>query len=145
VLACRIAEDVARVSGALRLANVERARMQAALAAAVAFTPLPTERDARALLYHLRGEAFRDGLAYARAWHGEGDPAAWLNLCALPSSWQAPVFPLGGRDVVIAGVARGPMVGDLLRAVEAWWIAEDFAPDEAALRRRLQQMLATQQ
>ena len=78
------------------------------------------------------------------AWRS-ADPAPWLDLYALPSRWQAPVFPLGGRDVVGAGVARGPAVGDLLRTVEAWWIAEDFAPDEAALRRRLQQMLAAQQ
>jgi hypothetical protein len=37
------------------------------------------------------------------------------------------------------------MVGDLLRAVETWWIDQDFAPDAAALRARLQQMIAAAQ
>jgi tRNA nucleotidyltransferase/poly(A) polymerase len=144
-LACRIAEDVARVSAALRLANVERARMFGALSAAQSFTPLPNARAGRALLYRLRAELFCDGLAHARAWHAEGDAASWRDLYDLPARWQAPAFPLTGRDVVGAGVSRGPAVGELLRAVEAWWIAEDFAPDEQALRRLLQQLLAAQQ
>ncbi len=40
---------------------------------------------------------------------------------------------------------RGPAVGSVLREVEAWWIGEDFTPDEAALRKRLQQMMASLQ
>jgi poly(A) polymerase len=39
----------------------------------------------------------------------------------------------------------GPGVGSVLREVEAWWIGEDFTPDEAALRKRLQQMMASLQ
>jgi poly(A) polymerase len=35
------------------------------------------------------------------------------------------------------GVPAGPRIGELLRALEAWWIAGDFAADEAALRVRL--------
>ena len=34
---------------------------------------------------------------------------------------------------------------DDLLTVEAWWIAEDFAPDAAALRARLQQLIASVQ
>ena len=34
---------------------------------------------------------------------------------------------------------------EMLRAVENWWVDQDFAPDEAALRARLQQMLAAAQ
>ena len=40
------------------------------------------------------------------------------------------------------GVPPGPRVGELLRALETWWIAGDFAADETALRARLQQMVA---
>ena len=57
--------------------------------------------------------------------------------------WQK--FPLSGRDVLGAGGGHGPAVGAFLKAVEAWWIAEDFGPDEAALRARLQQMIAAAQ
>ena len=67
------------------------------------------------------------------------------DLFRLPERWEAPRFPIRGRDIVAEGAAHGPTVGALLKSVEAWWVAEDFAPDEAALRRRLQQMLAAAQ
>lgn len=35
------------------------------------------------------------------------------------------------------GVPAGPRVGELLRALEAWWIAGDFTADEATLRSKL--------
>ena len=68
----------------------------------------------------------------------------------------APLSPAGavGGAAISAARARRrrrgrsrtvPTVGALLKSVEAWWVAEDFAPDEAALRRRLQQMLAAAQ
>jgi len=61
------------------------------------------------------------------------------------AAFTPPVFPLGGRDVVDLGVGRGPAVGVILRDIERWWLAEDFRPDETALRRRLQSMIAAQQ
>ncbi|MEJ0097430.1 MAG: hypothetical protein WDM84_05155 [Bauldia sp.] len=76
------------------------------------------------------------GVVHALAWSGGADPAASLDLYRLPDRWTVPSFPLGGRDVISHGTPRGPLVGDLLRAVEAWWIDQDFAPDAAALRRR---------
>jgi hypothetical protein len=47
--------------------------------------------------------------------------------------------------VLAAGAARGPTVGEALRILEAWWVAEDFRPDAVALRTRLQQVVAGQQ
>jgi hypothetical protein len=119
--------------------------MLAALAAALLFAPFPDERAARGLLYRLGEEAYRDGVFQAFAWSAGPSGDAWKNLYHLPDRWTPPRFPLGGRDVIEAGAARGPAVGDVLRAIEAWWIGEDFAPDEAALRQRLQQAVAAQQ
>jgi tRNA nucleotidyltransferase/poly(A) polymerase len=144
-LSARVSEDIARISARLRLSNAERARMLATLAAAGQFAPFPDERAARRLLYRLGEEAFRDGVFQAFAWSYEPPGDAWKALYHLPDRWQPPAFPLGGRDVIAAGTARGPLVGEALRAVETWWIGEDFAPDEALLRRRLQQMIAAQQ
>jgi len=81
----------------------------------------------------------------AFAWSDVNDPPLWRSLYTLPDRWTAPRFPLSGRDVMASGRERGPEIGVLLRAVEAWWIGEDFAPDETAVRARLQQMLAAQQ
>jgi poly(A) polymerase len=49
-------------------------------------------------------------------------------------SWHIPSLPVGGRDALALGIEPGPRVGQLLRAVEAWWIDGDFkAGREAAL------------
>ena len=144
VLACRVVEDVERQTGKLRLANIERDRMLAAVGAAGRFAALPEPHAARVLLYRLGRQTFHDAVALAVAWGAEpADAAEWIDLYLLPERWQAPRFPLGGRDV--AGAASGPRVGDLLHAVEAWWMERDFEPDAAALRARLQQMLAAAQ
>ncbi|MCB9978935.1 MAG: CCA tRNA nucleotidyltransferase [Rhodospirillales bacterium] len=44
-----------------------------------------------------------------------------------------PVFPVSGKDVMAAGLASGPQVGDVLRELESWWVDQDCAPDRAAL------------
>ena len=41
---------------------------------------------------------------------------------------------------MVLGIPAGPRVGILLRAVEAWWIAGDFAADETALRAKLREL-----
>jgi hypothetical protein len=116
------------------------------LAAARVLVPRPDARGGRGALYRLGREAFRDGIALALAFTATSpNDAAWGELYRLPDQWHAPAFPLGGRDAVEAGVERGPALGRLLRAVEAWWIERDFAPDLAALRARLQQMIAAEQ
>src|SRR3546814_18263151 len=51
------------------------------------------------------------------------------------SDWSSDVC---SSDLVLAlGYSAGPDVGSLLRAVEEWWIAEDFAPDRGACLARL--------
>jgi tRNA nucleotidyltransferase/poly(A) polymerase len=144
-LACRVEEDVFRTTDRLRLSNAERDRVLATISAACAFALVPAAKEARRALYQLGPEAYRDGVIHAFAWSSTPqDPQAWRAVHQLPDRWTAPVFPLGGRDIIGKGVT-GSAVGKLLRAVEAWWIEQDFAPDEAALHARLQQMMAAVQ
>ena len=145
VLGCRIAEDAARLTEKLRLANEERDRMLAALAAAPRFAVMPEEAVARRLLYRLGAEAYRDGIAVGLAWGAAPpDDPAGRQLMSLPERWPVPAFPLNGRDILGAG-ARGAAVGELLRALETWWVEKDFLPDSAALKARLSQTAAAQQ
>lgn len=143
-LAAAIDEDVARITERLRLSNGERDRILAMLAAAGDIADPGDLRAARRILYSHGETAFRDGVVHAYAASASDAVAAWRNLYALPDRWAAPKFPLGGRDIIGGGI-RGPAVGEILRAVEDWWIGEDFAPDETALRARMQQMIAAQQ
>ncbi len=51
-----------------------------------------------------------------------GDPAAVQAL----ANWQVPLLPVKGGDIVARGIAAGPDVARILKAVEAAWVAEDF-------------------
>jgi poly(A) polymerase len=140
-LGCRIEEDVARLAHRMRLSNQERLRMGTALAAARIVRLDLGEREARAVLYRLGTDAFRDGLLLAAAECGEPDSRI-QRLHELPDRWTAPEFPVDGSAVMAAGVPAGPAVGEFLRRLESWWIERDFQPDVAALREELRRLAA---
>ena len=143
VLGARIREDVERLTERLRLSNAERDRMAAAVMRGRRLMAPPDARAARRLLYDVGTDFYRDAIAYAAAWRG-GDAVAWREAASLPERWAPPKFPIGGREVMGGGL-RGPAVGEMLRALEAWWRGADVRPNENALRGRLQQMLAAAQ
>ena len=106
--------------------------------------PATDERAAKACLYADGAAAYRERVLVA--WVRSGDaPAsrAWRERLALTERWQPQRFPLGGADVMALGVPAGPRVGELLGALEAWWVAGDFAADERALHAELQRMVAS--
>ena len=69
------------------------------------------------------------------------DDNAWRRLIEAAQGWSPPVFPLRGRDVLALGFPPGPRIGDLLNAVEAWWIAGDFKADRAQCLSRLEALI----
>lgn len=126
----------AAVAARLKLSNAQRDRL-IDLGRGEALTPYLSTQDVAKLLYRLGPERLRDRvrLAWADA------PAAfvqWRTFLATANDWQRPVFPLGGNDVLAAGVAKGPAVGQVLAEVEAWWIDNGFTDDAAALHKALQ-------
>jgi poly(A) polymerase len=142
MLAVEVPEDADRLAEHLRLANDERAHLAAATGPSPDLGPAVPEAAARAFLYAEGPAAFHSRVLvnWARS-SASSDSPAWRERLALPERWQAPRFPLGGADVMAFGVQAGPRVGELLRAVEAWWIAGDFAADEQALRVELQRLV----
>ena len=125
VLAVFVEEDVARLTQRFRLANAEQAVL--ALAATVR-ADAPGEAEAKAELYRLGVNAFVASMLIAWARSGaDGDDPQWRNALALPERWQAPAFPLRGADLVALGELKGPEIGELLRRLEAEWIADGFA------------------
>jgi poly(A) polymerase len=77
-----------------------------------------TPGDPRALAYRLGREAALDRLLLT------GADTAPLD------GWDVPVLPLKGGEIVARGVAAGPEVARVLRAVEDRWIAEGFPSRE---------------
>ena len=65
-------------------------------------------------------------------WLDRIDAASGAAALQIIDKWPGPRFPLKGADIVKLGVSEGPRVGDVLEAVEGWWIDQDFAPDRAA-------------
>lgn len=51
------------------------------------------------------------------------------NIHANFEKWVVPTFPLSGKDVLAQGIKKGEEVGDLLRAVEKWWLSMDLEPN----------------
>jgi poly(A) polymerase len=146
--ACRVEEDVERIADRLRLSNAECELAGAALAA-IAKVPDPGDEPAALRLLYALGEGgdaiFRGAVALAFAWSEASDAADHVGLYRLPDRRSRPKFPLRGRDVLGAGAPHGPAIGEVLQALEAWWVDHDFAPDETELRVRLQQMIAAVQ
>ena len=140
-LAVEVPEDADRLRDRLRLSNDEHARLARTAMPMPDLGPNAPERAAKACLYAEDEAGFRQRVLIA--WARSGDPPArqdWRDRLALPERWQPPRLPLGGADVMALGLPAGPRVGELLRALEEWWIAGDFTADDAALRAKLGEM-----
>lgn len=142
-LAVEIPEDAERLRDRLRLSNDEHARLARASTPMPDLAPSAPEYNAKASLYAEGEAAYRERVLIDWMLSGDApESTAWHDRLALPERWQPPRLPLGGADVMALGVPAGPRVGELLRALEDWWIAGDFAADEMALRAKLQQLAA---
>jgi poly(A) polymerase len=74
------------------------------------------------------------------AWAGSGRPVTapqWRALLAQAETWTPPTFPLTGDEVMKAGVPKGPLVGEVMREIEIWWIDQDFIMDKFSAIERL--------
>lgn len=130
-LAALLTGDPLAVALRLKLSTAERDRLVALRGGAV---PQPDADD----------DALRRLLAdtdaatlIGRTWlAGEATPE-WAALRARLDAMPRPVFPLEGRDALALGVAAGPAVGALLRAVRGWWLAGGCRADADACRAEL--------
>jgi poly(A) polymerase len=114
------------VGARLKLSNADRKRLVSALH--------PISGEPHPLAYRL-GTA----MALDRWLLHADDPAETSRAIA---AWPVPRFPLSGGAIVARGVAKGPEVARLLRAVEDQWIAEGF-PDAARADAIADQLVAS--
>ena len=122
----------------LRLSNAQRNRLVAALGLQPRLVSWMSPREARRAVYQLGVDAFCDRLMLG--WAGSQRHAAamqWRALLPVAQSWPRPTFPLTGAEVIAAGVPVGPLVGEVMREIEAWWIDQDFIDDKLSIVERL--------
>jgi poly(A) polymerase len=121
----------------LRLSNADAERLKN-LASAPEITPSLSQAERRRLLYHIGVERWWDivHLYWAKSRAKSAD-VNWSGLLALPEIWLPPELPVKGADILAAGFAAGPQVGQVLAALEDWWVASDFQPSKDDLLARL--------
>ncbi|HEX7884752.1 MAG TPA: CCA tRNA nucleotidyltransferase, partial [Phenylobacterium sp.] len=122
----------------LRLSNPDRDRIVAALSPEPVLKSWMSPREIRRDVYRAGQGVFRDRAKLA--WAASPRTATtmqWRGLIALAESWSPPTLPLSGQEVMTAGVPKGPLVGRVLREVEAWWIDNDFLDDKLSVIEKL--------
>jgi poly(A) polymerase len=120
--------DATAIGKRLKLSTQQTLRLEVMLA------PEPVVgRHPRAEIYQLGTTLFVDRvLLFA--------PEGWQALLKLARDWTPPELPVGGADALKLGLAPGPRIGQLIAAVERWWIERDFAPDRAACLAELERL-----
>ncbi len=115
----------------LRLSTTERDRL---IALRGGPTPRPDDDDdtLRRLLADIPLETL-----IGRTWLNGAPTADWAALRARLQAIPVPIFPLEGRDALALGLAPGPAIGNLLREVRTWWLANGCRADGNACRAQL--------
>lgn len=133
-LAVAITEDADRLWRRMRLSNAEAKRLASMGEGWWRFAAMD-ETAARALLYRLGPDAYRDRamLAWARAGQ-RADPVFWHQRATLPDRWTAPRFPLRARDFMERGFGEGHALGEVLSRAENDWIAAGFPLDAPSVK-----------
>jgi len=123
--------DTARhLAQGLRLSNNERERLASMAAPGVNLSPDLDGPARRRALYATGAEAWSDLVLSAWSAGAAGpDDDSWHDLFGESQGWERPRFPLTGRDAKKLGIEEGALMGELLRAAEAWWIEGDFRAD----------------
>ncbi len=135
-LAALLTGDVEHFADRLRLSGAERQRLLDLRA-----SPVARPEDDDAALRRLLADHDR-AVLIDRTWLvpdglGGGAQSGWVALRGRLAALPKPVFPLQGADVLALGVAPGPRVGVLLRAVRDWWVAGGCTAGVAACRAEL--------
>lgn len=145
-------KEAVQVAERLRLSRQQGDRLYALRTGGRAISAWPvkigTDREAlRQALYDLGIETTRDLLrldwAGRAAVSGTPDRKDLAAAFAVADAWNAPSFPLRGRDALAMGAEAGPALGDALGRVEVWWREADFAPDREACLVQLRRELKT--
>jgi len=122
-----------------KLSNAERERMEKAAALAPMLSPDMSAHAAHIVIQAEGNQALADAAGLRAC---EGSPAPWDALLRLAGEWQAPAFPLKGRDLAALGLQAGPEMGRLLKIAEAWWIESDFTADRSACLDHLKALIS---
>lgn len=137
-----VEDDVAKailLAERLRLSNEQRDRLAAMLGADQRVFSYMSVREMRRAAYRLTPKVMFDvaRLRWAEDPKRAHNGVQWRALLSMIEGWQPPKLPLTGHQVRLAGVPDGPLIGQVMREVEEWWIDADFTADQYSILERL--------
>jgi poly(A) polymerase len=128
-------QEASQIATRLRLSRAETDRLDELSASRGGSAAGMPELSLRRALYSLGREIFRDLILLDWADQIAREPAIaagntleWKATWDSTRDWTAPEYPLTGDDVMAAGVAEGPDVGEILEDIEEWWVEQAFRP-----------------
>jgi poly(A) polymerase len=129
-----VGEDAVRLGEWLRLSSQEAKDLLDLSAPGPAVYAGLGKAKLEALLYRLGKRLYlgRLLLSWADSDAAPGD-AGWHGAAGLAASWQRPIFPLGGADLIGLGWKPGPALGVALKELEEQWIAGGFGANRETL------------
>ncbi|MBU1212725.1 MAG: CCA tRNA nucleotidyltransferase [Alphaproteobacteria bacterium] len=137
-LATQSASDARAVASRLRLSNAQRSLLVVA-ADARTDAQFDDESAQRIALYRFGEEAYlvQCLMAWARSKTPVDEDGHFRKAIELPARWLPGSLPFKGSDVVSLGVPPGPIVGEVLRQFEDWWVEAGFPLDRKLLEAQL--------
>ncbi|MGY9002832.1 MAG: CCA tRNA nucleotidyltransferase [Rhodospirillales bacterium] len=133
----------------LKLSNKQAQRLKALTINTPLTSPDLSPEARRKQLYQLGSDLVRDLVLLAWADELLTEPRRssartdqWVMLLKEVDDWKPISFPLRGKDVLEMGIEPSQKVGEILQAVESWWEAENFMPDQEACLKRLSELTA---
>jgi len=133
-------EGLKAVAEGLRLSNDQARYLFALLNPKGSVTSASTLADIRRLVWRQGTDIARSLILFTAA-RGAGPQhyAQYREHYQAATTFRPPRFPLTGTDVMQAGVRAGPDVGAALKALENWWLAEDFRPGRTESLKKLRE------
>ncbi|MEP3653750.1 MAG: CCA tRNA nucleotidyltransferase [Litorimonas sp.] len=133
--------QMALLTKRLKMSKSETARLRGWADDGAQLSTDMAERDRLAAIYKSGKTVIFDRARLRAA--GEPDPiqsSRWMVLADLALGWQAPIFPVTGKDLARAGVPKGPGMGKALKALEALWVRSGFSTEKPQLLAALKLM-----
>ncbi|MGE3333940.1 MAG: CCA tRNA nucleotidyltransferase [Rhodospirillaceae bacterium] len=144
--ACLGENDADVIAQRLKLSTADRLRIAHLTAAEPLLDTATIPAQLRAALYRHGPELIYDRLllAWALARTRGANDEGWMDQLDHVAAWQPQSLPVSGADILALGIPQGPRVGQILSAVEAWWMGKDFVPSREdtlqELRRQSQKL-----
>lgn len=134
-------EAAAAAAERLRLSRRERERLLLLAGPGVPVGPDCDRKAMRRALRRVGAERFADLALLAAAGTRVADDAFLGRALDEARKWRPVALPVAGRDLAARGVPPGTGMGELLRALDAWWEERDYRPDRAACLAELDRRL----